>query len=101
MKRVDEERDDMAQQRIIWTVLPFGRATQGPAAGRLRVSIVVSPRLTPQAADQQVLGAFPEWIHWPETLQKVKFRLHIGAQTVDLEPIGKADPGLWARLFDK
>lgn len=88
----------MAQQRILWTVLPFGRAADG--SGRLRVSIVASPRLTPQAANEQVLGAFPEWVNWPKTLNDVKFRLRIGAQSVDLEPASKPDPDLWARLFN-
>ena len=50
----------MAQQQIVWTVLPHGRVNEGPNAGRLRVSVVVSPRLTPQAADEQTLAAFPE-----------------------------------------
>ena len=61
----------MAQQRIVWTVLPHGRVETGPAAGRLRVSIVVSPRLTPQASTEQRLGAFPEWLKWPSTLAAV------------------------------
>ena len=38
----------MAQQRIVWTVLPHGRFTDGDHAGQLRVSIVASPRLTPR-----------------------------------------------------
>jgi hypothetical protein len=47
----------MAKQKIVWTVLPYGRFTDGPFAGRLRVSIVVAPRLTPQTASEQQLGA--------------------------------------------
>ena len=69
----------MAQQRIIWTVLPHGRYEDGDHAGQLRVSIVASPRLTPEAADQQTLQSFPEWVHWPDTLKNVRFRLRIGA----------------------
>ncbi len=91
----------MAQQRIVWTVLPHGRVNDGEFAGRLRVSIVASPRLTPQAADEQVLEAFPEWIDWPQTLRDVKFGLVINGQGVDLEPIGRSDPELWARLFNE
>jgi hypothetical protein len=89
----------MAQQRIVWTVLPHGRVEDGDFAGRLRVSIVASPRLTPQAAGEQKLGAFPEWVQWPLTLKSVKFRLRIGAQVVDLQPTSQADPELWARFF--
>ncbi|HTE44939.1 MAG TPA: hypothetical protein VK636_06825, partial [Gemmatimonadaceae bacterium] len=85
----------MAQQRIIWTVLPNGR---GPD-GRLRVSIVVSPRLTPQTSSEQILKAFPEWRDWPATLAQAKFRLHVGAQAVDLAPTSKPDSGIWSRLL--
>ena len=69
----------MAQQRIIWTVLPHGRYESGPNAGQLRVSIVVSPRLTPEAADQQTLQSFPDWVRWPDTLKNVTFRLREGS----------------------
>src|SRR5713226_8632274 len=89
----------MAQQRIVWTVLPHGRVEGGPLAGRLRVSIVASPRLTPQAANEQVLAAFPEWLDWPATLGRAKFALRIGAQAVPLTPISKGDSALWKRLF--
>jgi hypothetical protein len=90
----------MAQQRIVWTVLPHRRAENGHVAGRLRVSIVVSPRLTPQAANEQELGAFPDWHDWPSTVGNVTFRLRIGSEPpVDLEPISKGDSTLWARLF--
>jgi len=89
----------MAQQKIVWTVLPHGRVTEGRVAGRLRVSVVASARLTPQATTEQVLSAFPEWQNWPQTLANVKLRLRIGAQLVDLQPVSKPDPALWARLF--
>jgi hypothetical protein len=89
----------MAQQQIVWTVLPHGRVEKGEAAGRLQVSVVVSPRLTPQSPDEQALGAFPEFLDWPATLGTVKMHLQIGGQTVPLEPLTKADSGLWTRLF--
>ena len=47
----------MAKQKIVWTVLPYGRVSEGPLKGRLRVSVVVSPRLTPDTAAEQKLGA--------------------------------------------
>ena len=67
----------MAKQTILWTVVPFGRVPDGPSAGRLRVSIVVSP-LTPQAPDEQILKAFPEFLDWPQTLGQAKFGLGSG-----------------------
>jgi hypothetical protein len=90
----------MPQQRIVWTVLPYGRAEDGEFAGRLRVSIVVSPRLTPLAPDEQRLGAFDEWLNWPQTLSSVTFGLRIGAApAIDLKVISQPDPSLWTRLF--
>lgn len=84
----------MAKQAIIWTVLPWGRVE-----GRWRVSVVVSPRLTPEAANQQVLSAFPEWLDWPKTLEGVRFGLRVGAQTVGLRPVTQPDSALWTSLF--
>src|SRR5262245_14753964 len=90
----------MAQQRIVWTVLPHGRVEEGEFKGRLRVSIVASPRLTPQSDAEQVLSAFPEWLEWSSTLDQVKFRLRINNNPpVDLERLSKVDAGLWERLF--
>ena len=56
----------MAQQLLVWTVLPHGRIREGEFEGLYRVSIVVSPRLTPEAADEQTLAAFPDWLNWPD-----------------------------------
>lgn len=91
----------MAKQMILWTVLPYGRVEEGPMQGRRRVSIVVSPRLTPQAADEQVLKAFPEFLDWPATLAAAKFRLSLGAVSVGLTPLNGGDSKLWAKLFDE
>ncbi len=89
----------MAKQTILWTVLPNGRMEEGPFAGQLRVSIVASPRLTPQAPDEQVLKAFPEWLNWPKTLAEVKFSLALGPDELELHPVSESDPELWAKLF--
>ena len=89
----------MATQKIVWTVLPHGRVERGPLAGRLRVSVVVSPRLTPQAGGEQTLEAFDDWRNWPRTLDTVRLKLRIGSDTVDMERISKTDPELWDRLL--
>ncbi|MGE0447541.1 MAG: hypothetical protein AB7P99_20125, partial [Vicinamibacterales bacterium] len=89
----------MATQKIVWTVLPHGRVEGGSLKGRTRVSVVVSPRLSPQAANEQTLQAFADWRNWPKTLETVKFKLRVGSTTVALERISKADPDLWARLL--
>ncbi|MBO9717158.1 MAG: hypothetical protein J7507_10185 [Pseudoxanthomonas sp.] len=91
----------MAKQNIVWSVVPHGRID-----GRWRVSIVVSPRLTPGSAAEQHLGPFPEWLDWPRTVQDITFALRIGGASVGLEPL-PADPALapdsalWRHLFPK
>ncbi|MDL2339141.1 MAG: hypothetical protein QFE16_14980, partial [Pseudomonadota bacterium] len=78
----------MAQQKIIWTALPHGRETaDGPHRGAWRVSIVVSPRLTPESPAERQLDSFPEWLDWPATIGRQKFALDIGGTTVGLIPI--------------
>ena len=66
----------MAKQTIVWTAIPNGRVPAGPDAGRLRISIVASPRLTPQAVNEQQLHAFADWVNWPRTLERVRFALN-------------------------
>lgn len=92
----------MAKQQILWTVLPHGRQGDGPHGGKWRVSIVVSPRLTPEQADEQRVGAFDDWRDWPATLAQVEWALDIAGSTVALQvvtPAGLApDAALWRQL---
>lgn len=92
----------MAKQSILWTALPFGRISDGPKAGTLRLSLVVSPRLTPQSTAEQKLGAagFKDFHNWPQTLEQIKLGLRIGNQTVPVQRVSKADPDLWQQLFN-
>jgi hypothetical protein len=90
----------MPKQTVLWTVLPYGRVSDGPHAGRRRVTIAVSPRLTPQAADEQVLKAFPEFLDWPAILTGAKFSLVIGGDAVPLLPLKPGDSALWRKLFN-
>lgn len=89
----------MAKQTIVWTALPNGRATEGPYAGQLRISIVASPRLTPEAGDEQVLKAFDAWRNWPATLKHAKLAVQVNGQTVGLVRNVFPDGALWAALF--
>ena len=81
----------MPKQTILWTVVPFGKVPDGPHAGRWRVSVVVLPRLTPQAANEQVLQPFTEFLNWPQTLTQARFGLRIGPDTVGLVPLSTPD----------
>jgi hypothetical protein len=60
---------------------------------------VASPRLTPEADDEQVLKAFPEFLIWPDTLARAKFAVRVGATEVGLLPLGTPDSVLWKQLF--
>ncbi|XKM38413.1 hypothetical protein A4U53_005240 (plasmid) [Rhizobium ruizarguesonis] len=89
----------MSSQTLLWTVLPHGRFRDGPNDGRRRVTISVSPRLRPQAADEQVLKAFPDFLDWPALLADAKFGLRVGAAEVPLKPVNLGDSDLWKQLF--
>jgi hypothetical protein len=92
----------VAEETIVWTVLPFGHVREGALKGRLRVSVVVSPRLKPEAASEQVLKAFPDFVDWPLALRDLEFELRVGnARPVPLEPITRASSQTWSRLFSK
>lgn len=85
----------MATQKILWTVLPKGYSRDG----ELVVSLVPTFRLTPQAADEQVLRAFPDLLDWPAVVAGSAFGLRVGAQTFDLKPVTRPDSRLWQRVF--
>lgn len=90
----------MAKMQILWTILPYGMTgAPGENGTRRRVSVVVSPRLTPETADEQVLGKFSEMLAWPEMLAGAKFAVESGGKTVGLSLISKPDPALWRKLF--
>jgi len=91
----------MAQQHILWTALPHGYAESGRGSGPLRLSIVVSPRLTPQTAAEQRLGApgFADFHNWPKTLSGLQLGVRIGNQTVPVKLISQPDPKLWETLL--
>ena len=88
----------MAKQLLVWTVLPNG---PGESNGSWRVSLVLSPRLTPQKANEQQLDGFQTFRDWPALLATLKFRLKTPQGPVPLKVIKKPKPdsALWARLF--
>ncbi|WSH68239.1 hypothetical protein U8Q05_30670 (plasmid) [Rhizobium ruizarguesonis] len=89
----------MSNQTLLWTVLPHGRFQGGANSGRRRVTISISPRLHPQAADEQVLKAFPDFLDWPALMADAKFALRVGAAEVPLKPVNLGDSDLWKQLF--
>lgn len=95
----------MAKQNLMWTALPNGIDTDG----NLRISALVSPRLTPDA--DQILKPFSQWLDWPATLKRARFTLHCGAQIVVIagnentaparidSTIALAESAHWTALF--
>lgn len=88
----------MAKHAIVWTVLPNGWG-RGAEDGALRLSVVVSPRLTPQAADEQVLKAFDAFVDWPARLEREKFAVEIDGQVVEAKVASVVDASLWPQVF--
>ncbi len=90
----------MATSQIVWTILPYGATgAPGERGTRRRVSVVVSPRLTPESADEQILGKFPAFVKWPDVLGGAKFSAISGGKQIGLELISKIDPDLWREFF--
>jgi len=114
--------DHTHTQSITYTALPNG-VVRGPGGGiTLRLSVLVSPRLT--GPRDSTLKDWPDWVNWPETIGtltapklsfEVRFVDNLGAHGVTLPavrvegPLGfysraeesssTPDSGLWKALF--
>ena len=91
----------MGIQNIMWTALPNGLT---PAGDRLRLSVLVSPRLTANAATG-TLAEFPNFEDWPATVGGLDFTVEfLGGPTVAAKPVVEpGNPALdspaWKALF--
>lgn len=91
----------MPKQTILWTILPNG-VTGAGANQRLRLSVVVSPRLEAAVAEGDTLGLFPDFLDWPVTVAGVTFRVEFGGGTsIAATPAAPSplEPALWKALF--
>ena len=98
----------MARQSLVWTALPNGYTADGSA---LRLSVLLSPRLDPQADPPQLDSFFPDWQDWPQTLRKASFAVTCNGTTVSVagdgsgttnrldDRLGLADSATWGALF--
>jgi len=90
----------MPLQSILATALPNGFTGDG----KLRLSVLVSPRLEPQLAPAE-LRSFVDFAAWPTTLAAAKFTVQLGAKKVTLTgkdfdaTIGVPDIATWTALF--
>lgn len=97
----------MARQSLVWTALPNGYTADGQS---LRLSVLLSPRLDPEAALQR-LDSFSEWVNWPQTLQQAQFTVSCNGASVTVAAdgtgsvnvrdsrLGVPDSSTWAALF--
>ena len=85
----------MAKSQILWTILPYGMQDN-----YRRVSVVVSPRLTPESEKEETLKAFNDFQNWPDTiLNHATFSAEIDGELIPLKLVSEPNPKLWEKLF--
>ncbi|MCV2394774.1 hypothetical protein OEB99_10685 [Actinotalea sp. M2MS4P-6] len=76
----------MVAESVLWTVLPDGRRDD-----RLRATVLVSPRLTPDPGQSfQSVRAFPAFTDWPQTLSRLAWQVEVDG--VGIFPAERVDP---------
>jgi hypothetical protein len=90
----------VAHQMLIFTALPDG--PDAPVTGPLRLSVFVSPRLSPDS-ERGRLDDFPDVVDWPATVAAISWEVLLdGAAvpaTVVTAPAAVPSSDLWDRLF--
>ena len=72
----------MAKQTLMWTALPNGFTEDGLG---LRVSLLLSPRLDPEAGEAMLKTFFPDFRDWPALLARedTVFTVSYGGESVE------------------
>jgi len=85
-------------QRIVWTLLPNGF---DPVTGRLKASVLVSPRLTlAPSVSPKALSKFPDWKHWPDVIKATQFTLSVdGGPAKPVTRTSQPEAKVWDALF--
>jgi hypothetical protein len=98
----------MARQALVWTALPNGYGDDGTS---LRLSVLLSPRLDPEASPHRLDSFFPDWEDWPATLASCRFEISLGADKVTInasdrtgpdkvdDRVGLATSSVWKAIF--
>jgi hypothetical protein len=91
----------MSVQQIMWTALPNGLNANGD---HLKISVLVSPRLTTNSGVSGTLDEFPDFLDWPATVAALRFRVEFqGGPSFTSPPIKPPAPGFdsaaWKALF--
>jgi hypothetical protein len=87
-------------EQLMWTALPNGLVGAGDDR-RLRLSVLVSPRLTTSDGNDAVLSAFPDLRRWTSAMAATEFAVELGGVIVadGLRPRNTLEPALWDALF--
>jgi hypothetical protein len=85
-------------QQLIWTPLPNGSTEDRKF---LRLSVLVSPRLTTQGGADEPLKEFPDFVDWGARVRQAKFVLRFAGLSVDARLEIQPDQTIYTRLFDK
>lgn len=88
----------MADESVVWTVLPNGIDDDG----RLKATIFVSPRLV-AGGGSRPLSSYDSFANWPKALAELKFVVEVegvGGSDAQRDPrVAEADPQAWALVF--
>jgi len=86
----------MLTQRVVWTALPNGFTED---RRRLRISLVVSPRLVDDEHPESELSFFPDWLDWPSIAQDARYEMVLNNATVPATVVSTPDSATWRRIF--
>jgi hypothetical protein len=93
----------VSTQNIMWTALPNGFT---PAGDKIKLSVLVSPRLITSPGPTGTLAQFPDFLDWPKTVSGLSFKVEFqGGPMVAASPA--VEPGFpaldsvaWTALFN-
>ena len=83
-------------QRLLWTALPNGWSEDGR---RLRLSVMLSPRLVVSPGPNDVLAAFPDVLALPALVRDARFELDLAGNVVTADRVSEPDNAVYAKLF--
>jgi hypothetical protein len=93
----------MSTQNIMWTALPNGFNAAGD---RLRLSVLVSPRLITSPGPDGTLAQFPDFLDWPAKAAALTFNVEFqGGPSAPATPLTEPgfpafDSAAWKALFN-
>ena len=96
----------MNTQTVIWTTLPNGlkKADQPSSTTKptLKLSVIISPRLTSDKGTDTLAPSFGDWLDWPSKIGAASFKVQFrdNPTLYSARVVGDAaESGLWQALF--